>query len=138
MRVLAIFEDFFQAHGIEEHCIVQMGRVRANLNNGKKRENVTDLFFFSAEFVEEFSRPVMCTDLFFRCQVAPEWVLLESFIHLLKEVIVLIAFVGFLANDKGHVKRSHGVLVNPAAQGMFPQAVLLREKRFTCKSLVPQ
>lgn len=66
------------------------------------------------------SPPVAAAYLSFRCQVAPEWVSFQSFKNLLEEVIILVAFVGFLANDKNHVKRSYGVLVNPAVQGIFP------------------
>lgn len=66
--------------------------------------------------------------LSFRCQVAVEWLSFQSFKNLLKEVIILVAFVGFLANDKGHIKSSYGILVNPAVQGIFPQVILLRKK----------
>lgn len=58
--------------------------------------------------------------LFIRCQVAPERVSFESLINLLEEVIILVAFVGFLADDEGHVESSHGVLVQLAVQGVFP------------------
>lgn len=50
----------------------------------------------------------------------------ESFKNLLKEVVILVAFVGPLADDEGHVKGSYGSLVNPGAQGIFPQVILLR------------
>ena len=51
----------------------------------------------------------------------------KFFENLLKEVIILVAFVGFLANDESHVNGSSGGGVYVVVQGISPQVVLLRE-----------
>lgn len=68
----------------------------------------------------------MPTYLSFRYKVSPKRMCFKSFKNLFEEVIVLVSFVGFLANDEGHVKSSHGSFVNP---GMFPQVILFRKIR---------
>lgn len=66
-------------------------------------------------------------DLSFRCQVAPERLSFQSKEDLLEKVIILVTFVGFLADDKGHVKSSYGILVDSAVQTIFPDVILQKK-----------
>ena len=70
----------------------------------------------------------MDTYLSFRRQVALKRVFLKSLKNSLKEVKILVAIVGFLANNEGHVKSSDGSLVHPVVHGIFPQVILLRKE----------
>lgn len=124
MRVLPIFENFLQPHRVEKHGIVQVSGVRTNLEKQKNQKGIklfAPVIFFPPE-------NTWGTNLSFRCQVALERVSLQSLKNLLKEVIVLIAFIGFLANDKGHVKCSRCLLVD-GVQGSFPQVVLHQKNK---------
>lgn len=49
MRVHAIFDDLLQPHRIEEHRIVQIGRVRANLKKigTKEKPKPSKIFVFN-------------------------------------------------------------------------------------------
>lgn len=68
----------------------------------------------------------------------------QSLKNLLKEVVILVALVGFLADDEGHLKSSDGSLVRPAVQVILPHVILLGEKIdtidvrvITCSGLSP-
>lgn len=43
MGVFPVFEDFLQSHSVKKHCVMQIGRVGANLKYSKKNKMIVSV-----------------------------------------------------------------------------------------------